>query len=361
MAAQLKDIYTKQYIENLATKIKNIFTSFDEKSFINSIFDNNWENLELKQRIRHICVTLHNSLPFSYKKQLEILETISKDFSGYEAIFFQDFVEVYGLEQFELSMKALEIFTQNSTSEYAIRKFIIKYEEKTMNQMKIWAKSSSEDTRRLASEGCRPRLPWGVALENFKKNPKKVLQIIELLKNDDSKYVQKSVANNLNDISKDNPAYVIDFVKNNLGKSKNLDWICKHASRTLLKKGEKRVLELFGYQDSSHVEIINFNWDKKVKIDDFLNFSFDLKSDNPLGNIRVEYAIFYKRANNKHNKKLFMISQNLIKDKTKRFCKKQSFKNMSTRKHYEGEHFISIIINGEEKIKKEFTLYDTCC
>ncbi|XQC05764.1 DNA alkylation repair protein [Arcobacter cryaerophilus gv. pseudocryaerophilus] len=80
-------------------------------------------------------------------------------------------------------------------------------------------------------------------MPNFKKNPKKVFEIIELLKNDSSKYVQKSVANNLNDISKDNPKMVVEFVKNNLNISKNLDWICKHGSRTLLKKGDKEVLE----------------------------------------------------------------------------------------------------------------------
>ncbi|WP_375723334.1 DNA alkylation repair protein [Arcobacter sp. KX21116] len=359
MAEQLKNVYTKEYIKNLAFKIKENYKEFDSDSFINSIFNSTWENLELKMRMRHIAITLNTYLPLPYKKQLEILKPTSKDFSGFEAMFFQDFVEVYGLNDFEDSMEALEVFTLDSSSEFAIRAFILKYEDRTMQQMKLWAKSSNEHIKRLASEGCRPRLPWAVALPRFKSNPSNVFEIIELLKNDPSKYVQKSVANNLNDISKDNPELVIEFVKNNLGVSKELDWICKHASRTLLKKGDKEVLELFSFGKSHHVDISNFSCDEIVKVDDYLNFSFELVSDEELGNVRIEYGLYYLKSNMTHNKKVFMISQNEIKSKNKKFIKKQSFKNMTTRKHYLGKHHISIIINGKEMIKKEFILDDT--
>jgi len=124
---------------------------------------------------------------------------------GLENMIFQDFVEVYGLDSFDVSMMAFEVFTVNSSSEFAIRKFILKYEEKTMIQMLLWAKSENEHVRRLASEGSRSRLPWAVALPVFKEDPTSVVEILELLKDDVSAYVRKSVANNLNDISKDNP------------------------------------------------------------------------------------------------------------------------------------------------------------
>ena len=358
MAEQLKNVYTKDYIKNLAFKIKENYKEFDTNSFINSIFDKSWENLELKARMRHIAISIHKYLPLSYEKQLEVLKPVSKDFSSFEAMFFQDFVEVFGLDDFEVSMKALELFTIDSSSEFAIRQFIIKYEDKTINQMKIWAKSQNEHIRRLASEGSRPRLPWAVALPNFKKNPQKVFEIIELLKNDSSKYVQKSVANNLNDISKDNPKMVIDFVKKNLNISKNLDWICKHGSRTLLKKGDKEVLDLFNFNKSHHINLTNFCCDKTIFLNEDFNFSFEINSDEPIGNIRVEYVIYYLKSNSNHNKKVFMISQNSIESTKKRFQKKQSFKNMTTRKHYIGTHFIGILINGVEVLKEEFFLHD---
>ena len=359
MAEQLKNLYSKEFIKKLANRLFLAFTNFEKEDFINTIFDISWQNLELKQRMRHIAITLNKYLPLSYKKQLEILKEVKKDFTGLEAMIFQDFVEVFGLDDFDESMKALEVFTQDASSEFAIRQFILKYEEQTMNQMKIWAKSKNEHLRRLSSEGCRSRLPWAISLPKFKQNPTKALEIIELLKNDKSLYVRKSVANNLNDISKDNPQLVIKFVKENLGSTKELNWICKHASRTLLKKGDKQILELFNFDKSYHINLIDFCYDKSVKIDENLSFSFEINSDENIGNIRVEYVIYYLKSNNIHNKKVFMISQNEIKSSSKKFTKKQSFKNMTTRKHYLGKHFIAILINGEEILKKEFYLNDT--
>jgi 3-methyladenine DNA glycosylase AlkC len=360
MAEQLKNLYSKKFIEKLANNFFLIYADFQKENFINFIFNPSWQNLELKQRMRHIAHTLNKYLPFSYKEQLEILKELKKDFGGLEAMIFQDFVEIFGLDDFEESMKALEIFTINSSSEFAIRQFILKYEEETINQMKIWSQSPNEHLRRLSSEGCRPRLPWAVALPKFKQNPTKVLEIIELLKNDKSVYVQKSVANNLNDISKDNPQLVIEFVKQNLGVSKELDWICKHGSRTLLKKGNIEILGLFSFDKSHHINITNFCYDKSVNVDEDLTFSFEINSDEIIGNIRIEYVIYYLKSNNIHNKKVFMISQNEIKSSSKKFIKKQSFKNMTTRKHYLGKHFIAILINGVEVLKEEFYLNDTC-
>ena len=359
MAEQLKNLYSKEFILKLANKLFLTYSNFEKENFINSIFNPSWQDLELKMRMRHISYTLNKYLPFSYKEQLEILKEIKKDFGGLEAMIFQDFVEVFGLDDFEESIKALEIFTINSSSEFAIRQFILKYEEQAMNQMKFWAKSSNEHIRRLASEGCRPRLPWAVALPKFKQNPIKPLEIIELLKNDKSLYVQKSVANNLNDISKDNPHLVIEFVKQNLGVSKELDWICKHGSRTLLKKGNIEILGLFSFDKSHHINITNFCYDKSVNVDEDLTFSFEINSDEIIGNIRIEYVIYYLKSKNIHNKKVFMISQNKIKSSSKKFIKKQSFKNMTTRKHYLGKHFIAILINGVEVLKEEFFVYDT--
>ena len=359
MAEQLKNLYSKEFILKLTNKLFLIYSDFKKENFINSIFDNSWQSLELKQRMRHIALTLNKYLPLTYKKQVEILKEVKEDFAGLEAMVFQDFVEVFGLDDFSESLKALEVFTIDSSSEFAIRQFILKYEDKTMNQMKLWSQSSNEHLRRLSSEGCRPRLPWAIALPRFKQNPSKVLEIIELLKNDKSLYVRKSVANNLNDISKDNSNIVIEFVKENLGKTKELDWICKHASRTLLKKGDKQILDLFDFSKSNHINLIDFCYDKSVNVDENLTFSFEINSDEIIGNIRIEYVIYYLKSNNIHNKKVFMISQNEIKSSSKKFTKKQSFKNMTTRKHYLGKHFIAILINGEEILKKEFYLNDT--
>jgi len=356
VAEQLKNVYTKNYIKSVANKIKQNYKSFNEEAFINAIFDASWQKLELKARMRHIALQLHKYIPIPYKEQLEVLKPTSQYFSSFEAMFFQDFVEVFGLEDFENSMKALEVFTVYSSSEFAIRQFILKYETQTLKQMKLWAHSSNEHLRRLSSEGSRPRLPWAVALLKFKKEPSLVFEIIEILKNDESKYVQKSVANNLNDISKDNPALVIAFIACNLGMSKSLDWICKHGARTLLKEGNKEALKLFKYETNNNIVIKEFSSDEEVIIGEALNFSFEIMSQNAIGNLRVEYAIDYLKASGKHNKKVFMLSQHEIKTNIKFLKKEHAFKEMSTRKHYKGAHYLYIIINGKEEAKKRFIL-----
>lgn len=359
MAELLKDVYTQDYISNLAQCVKNEYDKFDEKMFFQEVFNASWESLELKQRMRHIARSLHACLPFEYEKQLKILQPASKDFHSFKGMFFQDFVEVFGLEDFENSMNALEVFTQDCSSEFAVRQFILNYEDLALDRMNQWSKSQNEHLRRLACEGCRPRLPWGVALPAFKKDPSKILEIIEELKWDKAVYVQKSVANNLNDISKDNPHVLIDFVRKNLGQGKSLDWICKHASRTLLKKGNEEILNLFGYEESSHVKVNNFKWDEHVHMGEDLHFSFDLDACTLLGKLRIEYAIYYLKANGSLSKKVFMLSQSDFELQSKTFKTKQSFKNMTTRKHYVGTHAVAIIINGKEMIKKEFFLHDT--
>ena len=125
---------------------------------------------------------------------------------------FTDYVEVYGLDDWEASIPALEEFTQQFSAEFAIRPFIVRYPERTMAQMLTWAGHESAEVRRLASEGCRPRLPWGIRLQDLVADPSPILPILERLKNDESESVRRSVANNLNDISKDNADVVLDLL-----------------------------------------------------------------------------------------------------------------------------------------------------
>ncbi|MDP8206920.1 MAG: hypothetical protein P9L92_09675, partial [Candidatus Electryonea clarkiae] len=212
--------------------------------------------------------------------------------------------------------------------------------------------------RRLASEGCRPRLPWAMALPAFKKDPTLILPILEKLKNDESETVRRSVANNLNDISKDNPEIVLAICNRWMGKAANIDKLIKHACRSLLKAGNKETLLLFGFGDPTDMNVENLKLSKyRINIGDDLNFSFDLIiNQKELKKVRLEYCIYYMKANVKLSKKVFQITENSYKPGEHSFRRKQSFKNMTTRKHYPGKHKISIIVNGEEKDKTCFEL-----
>jgi len=357
MATLLKNLYDERYIEVISNEIKNNFPNFKKNEFKKIIFDNEWSKKELKQRMRHISESLGKFLPKKYENAVFILqntfENTDKKFR-IENMIFQDFVEVYGLDNFEISMKALEIFTIESSSEFAIRQFIIKYPQATMHQMKRWALSNNEHVRRLASEGCRPRLPWAVALNDFKNNPKVVIEILELLKDDTSDYVRKSVANNINDISKDNPDITLKLIKKWLGYSKNRDKLLKHGCRTLLKAQNSEALELFGLKPAFHVEIKNLVIQKKVKLGEVLEFGFELYSQQSLGLLRIEYQMEFLRKNNKYSKKVFKISESQVTNKFKKVVKKHSFKPISTRKYYVGKQRLNIIINGQIVAKMVF-------
>ncbi|OVE80976.1 DNA alkylation repair protein [bacterium K02(2017)] len=357
MPEPLKNRYTKKLIADLASQIKSNYKNFDSTNFQKNIFNKDWKNKELKDRMAHIAITLHDFLPSNFTKAIKILKPIAKNHSGFEYMFLPAYVEYFGTEDFKTSIKALEHFTPYSSSEFAVRPFIIKYKKKMMLQMESWAQSKNYHVRRLASEGCRPRLPWAMALPDFKKDPKAVLKIIKNLKNDPSEYVRRSVANNLNDISKDHPGVLHDLAPKWLGKSTQTDKLVKHACRSLLKQGDPQILRLFGYAKTNHVKINSFKVQKSVKQGERLQFSFSLSTNKKeLGMIRLEYAVYFMKSNGKQARKVFKISEAAISKPTKIVTKHHSFKYISTRKYYTGKHDIAIIVNGKEFDRLEFKL-----
>jgi len=357
MPEPLKNIYDAAFIRQLSAELKKSYSKFDSKEFETHVFCDSWEEMELKQRMRHISQNLKLFIPKNYSQSLKILKPAATKFGGFESMFFPDYVELYGLDDFERSMDALEHFTKYSSSEFAIRPFIKKYPKKTMKQMDLWAKSENHHVRRLASEGCRPRLPWAMALPEFKRDPKQVLKIIKKLKNDKSEYVRRSVANNLNDISKDNPDIVVETAKKWLGRSSETDWILKHACRSMLKAGHSEVLQLFGFSHPAHIRVGGLKLNAKVKYGGELDFSFSIKSKKGhLKKLRIEYAIYFMKANKKQSRKVFKICEGDYEESEKMISRVFSFRPISTRKYYTGEHAIAIIVNGLEMEKANFSL-----
>jgi len=358
MADLLKHAYNDVFIKKLAGLLSEQAENFNKKTFTARVFDQDWNNRELKSRMDHITRCVHDSLATDYVTALSYLKPIAECFSGFEAMLFPHYVELYGQKDLRHSISALEHFTCFSSSEFAVRPFIINSPDKMMKQMLRWSKHKNYHVRRLASEGCRPRLPWAMALPAFKKNPGLIFPVLEQLKTDDSEYVRKSVANNLNDIAKDHPDTVKQLAADWLGHDSKTDWIVKHGCRTLLKQGDKNTLALFGYHPADHIAVSAFKiTSEQLSIGDTLEFSFKLSSKTqPLGKIRVEYVIDYVKSTGRHTQKVFKISESDVDDKNKSFKRKQSLRNMSTRKHYPGKHYLSIVINGVMQKKIAFGL-----
>lgn len=353
--------YNYDSIYNLALSIKDVYPSFQVDDFVSDVIDETWDDLELKARMRKIAINLGRYLPNDYEQALGIIDKVIDGylvgFNDFALMCFPDFVEVYGQDEchWDLSIAALERYTCSSSAEFAVRPFIINNEERMMRQMKTWAKHDNEHVRRLASEGCRPQLPWGQALTSFKKDPSLVLDILEQLKADSSLYVRKSVANNLNDISKTHPDLIAKISRDWYGKNKFTDWIVKHGCRTLLKKGNRDVLDLFGFADSDCVNVDSFSLDtKSVFIGQNITFSFNIEAEKAT-KLRLEYGIDYAKANGKRNRKIFQISEISLKENSKKFYTKiHSFADVSTRKHYPGTHSVTLIVNGVERGTLDF-------
>lgn len=356
MPELLKDKYFNyDSVYGLACDIRAVSPSFKADDFVNDIMDDTWDGLELKARMRQITINLGRYLPAGYEEALRIIDQVVMGYpEGYYDLVllcFPDFVEVYGQEEgnWDLSLAALERYTPYSTAEFAVRPFIIKQEARMMKQMAIWARHDNEHVRRLASEGCRPALPWGQALVSFKENPLPVLSILELLKADPSLYVRKSVANNLNDISKTHPDLVVKIARDWYGKNELTDWIVKHGCRTLLKKGNREVLDIFGFAETGSVTVDHFALGAaSVFIGGDMTFSFTIEAKKE-AKVRLEYGVDYVKANGRRNRKIFQISERVFAAGEKKpYIKSHSFADGTTRKHYPGTHAVSLIVNGTE-------------
>lgn len=353
MAERLKDqFFTAESVGALADQLGAAHPSFERDRFLADVFDGTWDGLELKDRMRHVARCMQRVLPVDYREALGILLEIAPHVHGFEAMSLPDFVEQFGQDDWEASLPALEVFTRYASSEFAIRPFLNADPARAMSWMHQWAESPHHGVRRLASEGCRPRLPWAMALPGFQADPGPILPILRKLRSDPSESVRRSVANNLNDITKDHPDLVLDLCEAWQGESREVDGVIKHACRTLLKAGNPRAMRLFGFGDPSHIEVARFELaGTKVALGDDLVFGFDLVVEGGEPSlVRLEYAIDFARANGRTSRKVFTWSEAKLEPGVHRRQRRYSIVDMSTRKHYPGPHRVTIIVNGVEKV-----------
>lgn len=359
MAELLKDLFFKdEFIFELSDSIKEVYSDFNDKEFKIILQNKKAENLELKQKMRYVSEKLHEYLPQNYEDALLVLLKICHRFSGFNAMVFADFVDCYGQNYYDVSIKALEEFTKSGSAEFAIRPFLQSDLLNTVKIMTEWSENENADVRRLASEGCRPRLPWGMAVSKIKEDPELIIPILQNLKDDPSETVRRSVANNLNDISKDHPEICLKICEIWLKENKNRIKLVKHACRGLLKKGNKRALELFGYKNADKIDVLNLKLDTehgKVKIGSKMNFQFEINiPESTL--VRLEYAVYFKMKNKQFSKKVFHIKEGHVTKGIHLISKNLMLKEYTTRKLYTGLHKFSVIVNGIEKKTAEFEL-----
>lgn len=357
MAEPLKAMYNEGFLRSFGSKLQRAYSAFNTEDFVAAVMKEPWEELELKARMRRITETLGTFLPVDYEEALAVLYTIDGECIGFPYLIFPDFVEVYGQgeEHWELSMAALERFTPGSSAEFAVRPFMLHDPQRMMAQMLVWSRHDNEHVRRLASEGSRPRLPWGQALPMFKRDPSPVLPVLEQLKADPSLYVRKSVANNLNDIAKDHPDVVIGIARRWKGVNEHTDWIVRHGCRSLIRKANPEIMALFGYADET--EDMPLVAAASLSVEPYvlqigascdLRYSLTIREGDPV-RIRIEYGIDFVKAGGKTSRKLFLLSDKTVPGGTRlSAARTHRWGDLTTRRHYPGEHRITLLVNGRE-------------
>lgn len=353
----LKNMFSRELVSRFAADVAAIHPDFPVDPFLRQVFDAHWESLELKQRVRQISVCLRKTLPPDYRDALQVLTAVAQGYIDrhgekmtFEYTFLPDFVEMHGPDDPDASLPALETMTRWSSAEFAVRPFLLRYPERMYAQMLAWSGHPSALVRRLSSEGIRPRLPWGMGVPVLKRDPSPILPILEALKNDPAETVRRSVANNLNDISKDHPNLLLDIAARWKGLSAETDWVIRHASRGLLKKGNTRALAHFGFQNEVEgIEILHFRHDDRVRIGERLDFSFEVRNTGAQSAaIRLEYGIDYQTLSGKTSVKVFKIKEfQLAPGQSEQIVKYQRFQDFTTRKHFAGPHTLRILVNGK--------------
>jgi 3-methyladenine DNA glycosylase AlkC len=355
-------LFNPQTVAGFATAIRAVYPAFDVEAFTARIFDDQWARRELKDRMRHVTTVAHAFLPADYHAALDVLKQAAPQLPpGFVAMVPSDYVALYGLDDYEASIPALELFTQRISAEFAVRPFIVRYPERMMAQMLAWANHESADVRRLASEGSRPRLPWGIALPALKADPAPLIPILTKLKNDPSETVRRSVANNLNDISKDNPECVITLLRRwqAEGDYETLRGMMQQALRTLIKAGNPAALELLGFGAKPAVAVRNLTVTPAViPIDGTITFAFEIESlaETPQ-ELVIDYVLHLARAGGKSTPKVFKLSKRTLKPgEVIQIVKKHSFRPITTRRYYAGRHAIQPKINGQLFDSADFML-----
>ena len=368
MAEPLKNHFGIEIPGKIARMISAVFPEFPSNAFILDTLDG-YETLELMQRGRKIARSLRRHLPEDYAIAVEILlasigPTLDKTEKFGMAPFLYlphvCFVAEYGLDCFEVSMRAQYELTQRFSAESSIRPFLVRYPDATLARLTTWAKDSSVHVRRLVSEGTRPRLPWAPRLRQFQKDPGPVLALLELLKDDPEIYVRRSVANNLNDIGKDHPALLVETTRKWMqDATPQRRWLIRHALRSAVKRAEPGALAVMGFDGNANVSVNNLSiTPNRIAIGGSLKVAFDLaNTDLRRQRVLVDFRIHFIKADGKARPKVFKLKTvDFAPQETVTMGKTVSLADMTTRKHYPGLHSLDVVVNGSVKATARFEL-----
>ncbi len=370
-----KNLLHAGLLRRMALHLRRADARFDAARF-ERLAGDGLDALEMKARALHIADALQATLPARFDDAATLIEAAlappwpddrlgSDDpcrdgLEGWALWPVGEFVARCGLAQPQRALRTLHAITQRFSAEFAIRPFIAAHPRLCLDKLMVWTQDPSSHVRRLVSEGSRPRLPWGLQLRALVADPSPTLPLLAALQDDASPYVRRSVANHLNDIAKDHPALVCDWVARHLpGAPAQRRALLRHASRTLIKRGDAAMLQLWGQGRPLRGEAALSLGVRRLRLGEALPIAVRLQSTAQRGvqPLVVDYSIQPLQAETRAAAKVFKgWTLELAPGEERQLQRRHPVRAVTTRRHHPGRHRVELRINGRAVAEAHFEL-----
>ncbi len=362
MAEPLKNQFDSDVVRLLAERFGAHPAEFDPDRFASTLLDE-FPALELKERINLVADVLAEQLPDDYSEALGIvMDVAATGVDGFAAWPLCSFVERHGVDHPELSLLAMESLTRRWSCEFAIRPFLDQHLELTRTHLRRWVHHTDEAVRRLASEGTRPRLPWGPRVQSLLADPEIGVELLTELRNDDSETVRRSVANHLNDLSRAEPDRTVE-VLTAWSDDPTIDpTMVRHALRSLVKAGHPGALSLLGFTTDARVRIESFAvTPRRISLGSAIEMTTTIRSTGETDQrLVVDFVIHHVTAAGSTSPKVFKWTNlTLAPGESIDLTKARKIQTASTRRYHAGLHRIELQIAGRPVATSHFDLVDT--
>ena len=357
MAEPLKNHFDEAVVRRIGAMLRSVHPGFPERRFVADA-TKGLGRLELVDRARHVATAMRRALPADFDEAARIIvaslgPTLDRTEGFGMAVFLYlphvIFVAENGLDHFEASMAAQHALTRRFTAEFSIRAFLERDPARTLARLRDWARDPDVHVRRLVSEGTRPRLPWAPRLRSFQRDPRPVLELLELLRDDPEPYVRRSVANNLNDIGKDHPELLIEVCTRwaRRAPAERMGLI-QHALRWLVKSGDRRALRVLGFEGGDKVRVAGRIRPRRIRVGESCAIELSLENRARAAQaVVVDLAVHFIKADGRARAKVFKVrSLRLAPGEKATIAKAISFAQRTTRRHHPGRHRIEALVNG---------------
>jgi 3-methyladenine DNA glycosylase AlkC len=370
VAEPFKNLINDGTVRAIATQLARVAPEFPAQRFA-ALALPALQSLELKARAMQLCEALQATLPAQFPIAADWIEAAlappadaaapdgddSGGLRGWSLWAAGEFVARQGIHHPERALQALHAITQRFTAEWALRPFVERHPDLTFATLTRWLDDPSEHVRRLVSEGTRPRLPWGLQLKALIADPSPALPLLRVLQDDASDYVRRSVANHLNDIAKDHPELVAQWVHEHLsGASPERRALLRHASRTLIKRGHAPTLQAWRLGKPLRGDVVLNLSPRRAKAGGALQLKVVLTSGaRSVQRLAIDYVLHRVVANGSLAPKVFKgWTIELAAGEQRTLLKRHSLREVTTRRLYPGRHEIELQVNGRSVARATF-------